>query len=509
MRFIGMTHRVKRTAEGESRPTMVAIIDQGKVAIFELATEQDELDFVLGQFPIAWRDATADDIVPPSKLHQVKWKPIDAGQSMQVPAYQLETRDRKTYRIHKVPSDFDGLQKSDVVAMTLGGSGDYLAYALARQSDNVGATVLRIPPFALKQRRDEATGEKEGDEVLLATLAANEPGLFYPLASRDRDLIVARESWRALSEAMQARIACEQRLRQSFIGKIFTSSDGLFPEGGVEKAFDSAKASNVILKALLMEEGEREKELAKALAKLDIYTKVLSPITGVGPKIAARIIAAVVDIRRFAENAAENAEVLIAESYARSAENARLASFVEDASKTGRERYSRINDLARIAKENGEEDKARHLYALLHEKKVRGALRRKPHQQSANNLKAFMGVHLLPDGTFPRKRRGAVANWHGDARQALYLMMDQFFKRPDSEWGKRLRAEMVEFRRKHPEVVMSPNATGKMVKKYNDLHIRKMAMWRTATKFVEWLYIEWNKLEPAPAKALPAERKAA
>lgn len=46
MRTIGIRHRRKRTAEGEARPTMVAIKnDDGSIKELELADDQAELDF--------------------------------------------------------------------------------------------------------------------------------------------------------------------------------------------------------------------------------------------------------------------------------------------------------------------------------------------------------------------------------------------------------------------------------------------------------------------------------
>ena len=57
-------------------------------------------------------------------------------------------------------------------------------------------------------------------------------------------------------------------------------------------------------------------------------------------------------------------------------------------------------------------------------------------------------------------------------------------------WGKKLREYKVKLREKHPEVV---EVGGK--KRYTDGHIHKMALWRTITKFAEWLYNEWWKLE--------------
>lgn len=400
MRTIGIVHRVKISAKGEPRPTKVAILENGDIRELELATEQDEQDFVLGT--------------------------------------------------HK---GSEGLREGDTVAMALGGSGDYLAYALARHGDEIGAAVIRVPSFVLKNERNSATPEPvrfgesvepakkrrgkvkakektEGDHVLLAELAKAKPQLFYPLAAADRDLIVARERWRALWEVMQARMGSNLRLQQLYIGRTFTHPDGLFPEGGIEKGFDKAKTSDKILNALLKEEKSREKELVKALENLAVYREVFKPIEGVGPKIAGRIIAAVADIRRF---------------------------------------------------------------------------------QTAPQLKAFCGVHVLADGSFPRRRVGKVANWHGDARQALFLLGEQFNRRPDSTWGTYLREMKKNLRRVHPvpvEVEVPDKEKGgtKMVKRYSDGHIHKMALWRTLSRFVEKLHADWWELETG---SRPERRKAA
>ncbi|OGG53851.1 hypothetical protein A3C20_03430 [Candidatus Kaiserbacteria bacterium RIFCSPHIGHO2_02_FULL_55_25] len=399
MRFIGIQHRVKLSADEELRPTRVAIIEGDKVQQLELATEQDELDFVLGTLNGA-----------------------------------------------------EGLHQGDTIAMVLGGSGDYLAYALARQAEKVGGSVMRIPSFLLKRERgaQEATpvrfGEPETkpkkrgrkkektaeDDILLARLALRKPQLFYPLAARDQDLILVRERWRALWEAMQARMACNLRLRQYFIGRLFTQPEGLFPEGGIEKAFDAAKTSDTILSALEEEEKRREKELEKALKGFALYEQVFRPVEGLGTKIGARLIAAIVDIRRFETDA---------------------------------------------------------------------------------QLKAFCGVHVLPDGRFPRQRTGEVANWHGDARQALVLFAEQANRRPDSYWGKYLRQMKANLRAKHPvpinvEVSDKENGGTKMVTRYSDGHIHAMAEWRTATRFVEWLHKRWWRFERGEALEQP-ERQAA
>jgi len=117
-------------------------------------------------------------------------------------------------------------------------------------------------------------------------------------------------------------------------------------------------------------------------------------------------------------------------------------------------------------------------------------------------VKHQCGVHIASDGSFPRRRAGQVANWSPQARQALYLLCDQFNRRPDSEWGQKLLAQKAKYRQTHPEPVeveKEVTQNGKKVKKtvklYTDGHIHKMALKWCATKFVEWMSREWLRLE--------------
>jgi len=237
-RIIGIRHRVKHTADNEARPTQLWFgygSDQGLV---ELKAEQDELEFVR-----------------------------------------------------------NGLESGDKVAMVLGGSGDSLAYALSRAGEEKGVRVFRIPAFLLKEMRGES--DKDDDARLLADMLAAFPERFYEVRARDRALIEVVESFRARMDAMRARIACEQRLRASFIGKTFRSPDGFYPEGVLEDLFDVEKASDKILAALVAEEKGRNSDLTKALERLDVYTQIFADVEGCGMSVSAGIIAAVQDIRRF------------------------------------------------------------------------------------------------------------------------------------------------------------------------------------------------------------------
>lgn len=358
-RIIGIRHRIKKTAEGESRPTQVCILgaDGAVVETYDLKNEEAELAFSLGQLP--------------------------RGKQL------------------------DGFVTGDIIAMALGGSGDCLAFALSRRGEEINAKVLRLPPYRLNDARGEA--DKSEDARLLAELAFCQPDLFTEVSPRDRHIILVRESLRARQEVMEARVGCEQRLRQRVIGAAFTKIGGLFEEGMIERAYDAEKANDNVLENLILEEGRRQRELERALVGLDVYEEVLKPVEGLGPLIAARLIAAVGNIGRFATEA---------------------------------------------------------------------------------KFKAFCGVHVLPDGRFPRRRRNELSNWNPVARQALFLLADQFNRRPDSHWGQVLRRYKLELRARHPEEI---GENGK--KRYTDGHIHKMAIWRTLTKFVEWLFREWKTLD--------------
>lgn len=410
-RIIGIRHRRKRTAENEARPTQVAIVNEGKVKTYDLPDDQAEFDFVWGQFPIRHRNITPEDQISDFRPHQLKWRKLEDNEDPgSFPAERLEKRGRKFYTVAKVPSEFEGLRADDTVAMTLGGSGDMLAYALTRRAEVIDATVLRLPPFQLQAERGEVC--KDQDAVLIARLAAKKPELFYPSQPRDEKVILVRELYRQRITAMKSRIACEQRLRQVFVGKIF--ADGT-PEVEIEKRFEEEKANDQILQNMLALENDANKRLTAAIEDLDVYNQVFAPLKGVGPQTAARVIAGVVDIRRF---------------------------------------------------------------------------------PTRDKFVAFCGVSSTADGKFRRFRRGEKGGCGNPAvRQGLWLIIaDQANKRPDSEWGRKLREVKTGLREKHPVPI---ETNGK--KRYTDGHIHKMAIWKTATKLARQIHSEWMKVETESA----------
>ncbi len=496
VRFIGIRHRIKKTADGEARPTQLVINTSNKSLVEDLEDEDAELDFALGRLPI-------------------KWKPVTIEETKDLPAHHIKRKPKSKDKIYsKDPADFnyfipdiyDGLRPEDVIAMVLGGSGDNFASALSRQAENIEAAVWRIPPSVLKVCRGDA--KKDDDAQLLAQLIADQPHLFNITLPRDRDMIALREAMKARRDAMQARIACEQRLRQHVIGRAFRAKDGLFPEGNIEAFFDKEKANDAILLALQAEELRREKDIRQAISQLDVWKQIFEPIEGCGIMTGGALIAAIQDIRRFWVQPDQSAiDALRTEAHQLKIE----ANFEVDRDKvadritTETTKFQVLQMVRSWKRENGEEaealllDRAVTCYQQIHR------LKQKAHRKGAAKLRRYCGTFVMPDGRFPRRRTGSVANWSGECRQALYLLGEQFNRRANSEWGLKLRANKTARRNIHPEATVIVNAAGKPVTRYTNGHIHKQAIWTTLGQLVTYIFNQWTKLELERQAALATE----
>ncbi len=457
-RIIGIRARRKQTKEGEARPTMVAIkTADGSLVTHELATDTDELDFVYELFPIAWRNVNPGEPLDPFRPHHCKWRKLNKKERAEWDPKDPHLRKNVKGDLEvcvKVPVRYEGLKPGDRVAMLLGGSGDRFAGALSARGEKLDppATVHRIPPFTVKQLRGETL--KEEDHLTVIQLFETQPGLFYRTLRRHRDIIRVREALLWRQDAMKARIACGQRLEGRHVGRIFLSEAGGYPEGRIEDEFDALRANDTTYQALIKQEEAREREVEKAVEVLDVWQEIFRPIEGCGYRIAAGLIAAIGILPRFTVQPDFTGAT------------------------TERERVLR---------------------------------KRKARHQSESRLKAYCGVHVLhggkyanvpPEQSFPRNRRDRVSNWVDLARQSLFLLVDQFNKRPESHWGIRLRKFKAQYRANHPDVVLVERLVDgkkKMVQKFNDGHIHQTGLWRSASRFIEWLYGRWMQLEAAAA----------
>lgn len=415
-RTIAVTHRVKLTEAGEARPTLVSVSNGVNLTQIELMTEQDELDFVNGVWPTGYRKATPADKPADFRPWHQKWQGLSSkGKSITYVGQKKHEEDI----LYQVPSGYDGLRSGDTIIMALGGSGDRLAAAMARQLSTMSGMVCRIAPWAIK---DTAGSEMTQNEALFL-LWEMDADRFYMIDDPELKRIAVREAYENRREAQLARMGCGQRLLQREIGKIFLHGN-LQREVSLEDSFESIHANSPIMEALIKEENQANRLLDRAVKDSPIW-QVFEPVEGVGPAIAGALIAAIGDIRRFATY-----QKLFA--------------------------FSGLHPLSRDGKKFAPGD-----------------------------------TRMGGDSIFPRRRRGQLSNWNQFAKQAFFLLGDQFNRRPQSYWGTKLRQNKIILRQQYPEVVVTEQ--GK--KRYTDGHIHKLATWKTIRQFARWLYRAWTNLE--------------
>lgn len=544
-RCIGIRHRVKQTKDGEARPTQMVIFENDEFTSYDLDDDNAELDFVRGRFPVSFRAIDATDNLANFNPRHIKWRTVKVSEdeSKLNPAHTRKV-EGKPQVATKVPVSYDGLKSGDVVGMSMGGSGDRFAYALSRVGERVGATVFRLPPFELKRLR--VVDEKDGDARLLAILVRDQRGLFHEVTATTRRIINVRESQSLRIDAMKGRIACGQRLEKAMVGRVFCT-EGDFAELDFEAAFAELKANDRIYTGLLEEEGQRLRALDAAVKDTSVWQEILEDVKGIGPALAGRIISAVGTIERFmVEPDQTRMDALYEESVKLELEGKfnELQKYVQKGEST----FQTLQRVASWCRANSRPSEAAKLGRAVECHEERSKLRRDARNKTRGKLKAFCGVHLqlrihcgacekflteadLIDGktgepsllcpkcgsesivyenVFARRRGGSVSNWHPDARQAFYLLAKEQFNRQSNRtrWGAMLIHYKGVFRAKHPPE--TDPETGKS--RYSDGHIHNMAIWRTATKFVEWLADQWSDLarrqklntERAKVKAMSA-----
>ena len=300
-----------------------------------------------------------------------------------------------------------------------------------------------MPPWALHALRGEKPQKQKERDVseltILASAWQDKSAPFYHCDAADRERITVATTYQVFKEAQLARMGQVARLRQSVIGKIFMGPEGLYEEGVPKLRLLLTKFMDGLYQIF-------EKKKSKHVAVLEA------------------LIAAEATAKRELEQAVE------------SSRNWKLFAPVPGVGPSiAGALIASIGDVRKF--------------------------------QTEAKLWAFCGLHTLKtDGTkflpgekpvggiMARRRSGQLSNWQPKARQALYLLADQFNRRPDSYWGQKLRANKAAYRLKYPEAVK--NEAGKL--RYNDGHIHKMALWKTLRQFTRWLYREWTRLENDP-----------
>lgn len=455
-RTIAIIHRIKQSAAGEARPTLVRIAPQdGPVQEVKLETEENELDFLLGRHPLRYREATSEDKLTDFPEHHLKMEEYKEDQHTLVPIHHIKKIGKKDFVLREVPDVTVGLQAEDTVIMPLGGSGDYLAFAMSVQAEKIGAKVFRIQPRHIKEDRDALSIVPEGkaltDLEIISGLYERAPELFYPVTVRERDMIQARELFRAREHTQRDRKSCAMRVRQLSIGETFVRADGLFPQGSIEKQFDERQANDDILNLIEKRETRLEKELGTVLAKIPVFEKVFGPIEGVGPVIAAGIICAVGNIRLF----------------------------VRSGGNLGY-RSGKLKKFCGVAPEAGKLPRKTSGKSLGFNPQVRQALF-KFGDQMVKRPGSVWGIRLAQNKEhYARKFPFETLNVKDGEHVGAYLIDGEICRKVGTRYEIKVGDEW-------------KKVTGK--REHFKGHLHKMAIWKTLTEFVEHLYDEWTRLE--------------
>lgn len=131
-----------------------------------------------------------------------------------------------------------------------------------------------------------------------------------------------------------------------------------------------------------------------------------------------------------------------------------------------------------------------------------GDIRRFP---SSSHLRAYARYHVDGEGSFPRKRRGQVANWNDYLGQAVWQWANsQLLKAPpqDGEFAPFHGAFWLfyyEEQVRHPQVEEFTNAQGRTRKRYTNGHIKKRAERKVGSALLEYIFDLWTAIEAGRA----------
>ncbi len=448
IRTIGIRHRRKKTVDGEARPTTVAIKVGDKIVCYDLETETDELDFLMARFPVEWEIVGDEDIVwfdaktAPNGIrpHHCKWKKVSKEETATCRASHIrQTLDKKGLPI---------TQRLVKIPTAFDGlkNGDRVAMVLGGSGDRFAAALSRH-------------GEEIGAEVFRIppfSLSENRGEVI-----KDDDHLTFVKLLEENPQLFQKLLPKDRdiiRVRENFNARMEAQRARI---GCEQRVYQSLVGS-----IFLSEEGKFPESLIEdQFDQIKANDTILQGLIAEEERRGKEMKLTVRKLPVFQE---------IFESVPGCGERI-AAGFIAS-----------IGGITKFAVPVGS---GKHAVS-------------KAIKKTSAKVKAFCGAHVLPDGSFPRRKAGQVANWAPLARQSLYLLTDQFNRKPDSEWGKKLLWKKAELRKAHPEPVEvevevkdNGKKAKKTIKKYTDGHIHKMALKWTATKFVEWMTRQWLKLE--------------
>lgn len=461
-RIIGIWHYMVK----DQNPTAAYIKgEKGKGKAYKLKSGDDEVDFILGIFPSKMRKLDPDEDLSKFYQRHIKYRTLKSDEKPENFPQAHIIKEGTVFKVaDKVPEKFDGLKENDTVLMILGGSGDSFAIAMANRSvkQNFNARIFRMSPGEFNKLKGDI--EKDQYPEKLIEIFQSNPDPFFEFMPSDISLVKVSLAYRNWVDAMKQRIACEARIRTR-AKDVFLCSDELDPQRTISAYVEEAISQNTAMQNLIAAEKDALKELERLLKQLKVYVSLFMDIKGVGPRIAARIIVAIKDIRRFMEPA-------------------KLRSFcgvIPD----------KQNRLTRMRRGTGAEynpDARQGLFLLA--------------DQFIKNGDSEWGEKLIAKKKYLKERHPrivfVVKYKEGDKEKKVLaselLGADVDLVRPqegiDPVIKETSKKVLNQVKKAFPELKYVS-----VVMMYTGIHIHKMAIWHTLKDFVNFLHQEWWKIE--------------
>ncbi len=111
---------------------------------------------------------------------------------------------------------------------------------------------------------------------------------------------------------------------------------------------------------------------------------------------------------------------------------------------------------------------------------------------SFGKLVAYAGLHVMPDGTAPSRRRGHKVTWNPKLRTTLFKLTEVWNKMPDCVWRARWDAWKEHYARTRPELLEERSKDGTPCGRG---HIHNMARRKIQRQFLRNLYDLWREYE--------------
>lgn len=132
-------------------------------------------------------------------------------------------------------------------------------------------------------------------------ISQEDPELFYPTLARQSEILEIMNAWDDLARAMKTRIQYANTVRSHLQRRAVIAGKMTKKELDeyIEQRVGLKDPQDLHMKALLAIEQDRGKELDEVMNGSGLYEKVFVPIEGIGPRLAARVIAGIERIERF------------------------------------------------------------------------------------------------------------------------------------------------------------------------------------------------------------------